>query len=135
VESPEFGQSKVETAGDLAVLDLAYAITVHKSQGSEYRRVFFVTHKSHATMLFRELVYTAITRAKEELVIICPPNLFVAGITSQRLPGKTLEEKIASFQRHLEVSKVSSTELPKGMGLLVRESKPESLAKLAEVTV
>jgi hypothetical protein len=74
-------------------------------------------------MLFRELIYTAVTRAKEELVVIGPPNLFVAGITSQRLPGKTLEEKILAFQRYLDVSKVSSTELPKGMGLLVRETE------------
>lgn len=121
VESEEFPEAKIETSGDLALLDLAYAITVHKSQGSEYRRVFFVTHKSHATMLFRELVYTAITRAKEELVIICPDNLFVAGITSQRLPGKTLAEKIKAFQRYLETSKVSNTELPRGIGLLVKE--------------
>ncbi|QHJ81160.1 MAG: hypothetical protein [Bacteriophage sp.] len=122
VASPEFGESTVETSGDLGKLELAYAITVHKSQGSEYRRVFFVTHKSQATMLFRELIYTAITRAKEELVVICPPNLFVAGITSQRLPGKTLEEKIAAFQRYLEVSKVSETELPRGIALLCKES-------------
>lgn len=121
VKSDEFDDSVIETSGDLGQLDLAYAITVHKSQGSEYRRVFFVTHKSHATMLFRELVYTAITRAKEELVIICPDNLFVAGITSQRLPGKTLEEKIKAFQRYLETSKVSKTELPRGIGLLVKE--------------
>lgn len=120
VSSPEFGESKIETSGDLAQLDLAYAITVHKSQGSEYRRVYFVTHKSHATMLFRELVYTAITRAKQELVVICPPNLFVAGITSQRLPGKTLDEKIAAFTRYIETSKISDTELPKGLALLLK---------------
>lgn len=122
VESPDFGETKIETSGDLANLDLAYAITVHKSQGSEYRRVYFVTHKSQATMLFRELLYTAITRAKEELVVICPPSLFVQGITSQRLPGKTLEEKIAAFSRYLETSKTSSTELPKGISLLVKEA-------------
>ena len=123
VKSEEFGESKVETSGDLAVLDLAYAITVHKSQGSEYRRVFFVTHISQATMLFRELIYTAITRAKEELEIICPPSLFVKGITSQRLPGKSLAEKIEAFKRYLEVGKVSSTELPRGMALLMRDSE------------
>jgi len=72
-------------------------------------------------MLFRELVYTGITRAKEELVIICPASLFVQGITSQRLPGKTLIEKIAAFQRYLEISKVSETELPRGMNILTRD--------------
>ena len=120
VSSDEFGEFKVETSGDLASLDLAYAITVHKSQGSEYRRVYFITHHTHATMLFRELIYTAITRAKEELVIIGPPNIFVAGINSQRLPGITLEEKIAAFTRYLEVGKVSETELPNGMNILTR---------------
>lgn len=131
VDSDEFGTEIIESSGDLGKLDLAYAITVHKSQGSEYRRVFFITHKSHATMLFRELVYTAITRAREELVVICPPNLFVAGITSQRLPGKTLEEKIAAFQRYVEVSKVSDTELPRGMSLLIKEVKSDT--KLGEI--
>lgn len=121
VKSDEFGEASIETSGDLAMLTLAYAITVHKSQGSEYRRVFFITHHTHATMLFRELVYTGITRAKEELVIICPPSMFVQGITSQRLPGKTLAEKIEAFQRYLEISKVSSTELPRGMGILTRD--------------
>jgi exodeoxyribonuclease V alpha subunit len=122
VSSDEFGECSIETSGDLAMLDLAYAITVHKSQGSEYRRVLFITHKDHASMLFRELIYTGVTRAKEELIIIGPPNLFVAGITSQRLPGKTLVEKIESFKRYLEISRVSSTELPKGLGLLTREA-------------
>lgn len=121
VESTEFGEYKIETSGDLGNLSLAYGITVHKSQGSEYRRVYFVTHKSQATMLFRELLYTAITRAKEELHIICPPNLFVQGITSQRLPGKTIDEKIASFNRYLEVNKISKTELPRGMGILLTD--------------
>ena len=121
VESEEFGEYKIETSGELAQLDLAYAITVHKSQGSEYPRVYLLTHKSQATMLFRELLYTGITRAKKELTIIGPMNLFVQGITSQRLPGKTLDEKIASFQRWLETSRVSETELPRGMELLIRE--------------
>lgn len=129
VDSPEFGEYKIETSGDLAALDLAYAITVHKSQGSEYRRVYFVTHKSMATMLFRELIYTALTRAKQELMVVCTPSLFVQGITSQRLPGKTLEEKISAFNRYLEVNKVSSTELPKGIALLVRDPQSAMVAR------
>lgn len=129
VESPEFGESKIETSGDLANLDLAYAITVHKSQGSEYRRVYFITHKTMATMLFRELIYTAVTRAKEELIVICPVSLFVQGITSQRLPGKSLEEKIQAFNRYLETSKVSDTEMPRGIALLVRDPNTVMVAR------
>lgn len=108
----------LDTAGDLNALELGYAITVHKSQGSEYRRVFFITHASQANMLFRELVYTAVTRARQELYIVCPPALFVSGVTSQRLPGKTLEEKVAAFDRYVQVSRISEDEKPLGLYLL-----------------
>lgn len=122
VYSEEFDSYEtLDTAGDLNTLDLGYAMTVHKSQGSEYRRVFFITHASQANMLFRELVYTAVTRAREELVVIGPPNLFVSGITSQRLPGKTLEDKIEAFERYMKVSKVSEEEKPSGLYLFKSE--------------
>ena len=117
VWSDELEQEEtLESSGEVGSLDLGYAITVHKSQGSEYRRVFFITHSSHSNMLFRELIYTAVTRAKEELFIICPPTLFVAGITSQRLPGKTLDEKIAAFSRYAQLNqgRTSEDEIPKG---------------------
>ena len=122
VYSEEFeNHETLDTAGDLNTLDLAYAITVHKSQGSEYRRVFFITHESQSNMLFRELIYTAVTRAREELYVICPPSLFVKGVTSQRLPGKTLEDKIEAFERYLKVSRVSDDELPSGLYILRNE--------------
>ena len=50
-------------------LELAYAITVHKSQGSEYRAVVFSAWSASAYLLSRSILYTAITRAKELLVI------------------------------------------------------------------
>ena len=51
-------------------LRLAYASTVHKSQGSEYPWVVVVCHSTHKRMLTRRLLYTAITRAKEGVVLI-----------------------------------------------------------------
>lgn len=51
-------------------LELAYCITVHKSQGSEYKAVISVNSKIHNYMLNKNLVYTAWTRAKEFLVVI-----------------------------------------------------------------
>src|SRR3546814_13103565 len=63
VYSEEFDSYEtLDTAGDLNALDLGYAMTVHKSQGSEYRRVYFITHASQSNMLFRELIYTAVDR-------------------------------------------------------------------------
>jgi len=55
---------------DLDELTLAYAITVHKSQGSEYPAVILPMHTTHYPMLQRNLLYTAITRAKRLLVLV-----------------------------------------------------------------
>ncbi len=56
--------------GDLTQLSLAYAVTVHRSQGSEIPCVVLVLHDSHYTLLERQLVYTAVTRAKKLLIIV-----------------------------------------------------------------
>ena len=56
-------------AADLDDLVLAYAMTVHKSQGSEYPAVVIALTRQHATMLQRNLVYTAVTRGKKLVVI------------------------------------------------------------------
>ena len=54
----------------LEQLDLGYAFTVHKSQGAEYRSVILNLQNAHYIMLTRPLVYTAITRGKERVVIV-----------------------------------------------------------------
>jgi len=51
-------------------LELAYAMTVHKSQGSEYRAVVLAAWNSSQYLLSRSVLYTAITRAKELLIIV-----------------------------------------------------------------
>lgn len=88
----------VDTVGDVNALGLGYALTIHKSQGSEWRKVFFVLHQSHATMVQRELLYTGITRAREELYIICETDSLEKGIKSQRVKGDTLAEKAEFFK-------------------------------------
>ena len=55
---------------ELDELQLAYATTVHKSQGSEYPVVVLPFMMTHYVMLQRNLLYTAITRAKKLLVIV-----------------------------------------------------------------
>jgi exodeoxyribonuclease V alpha subunit len=55
---------------DLDQLDLAYALTVHKAQGSEYPAVVMVLHSTHYIMMRRNLLYTALTRAQKLAVIV-----------------------------------------------------------------
>ena len=88
----------ITKASEVNALLHAYALTVHKSQGSEWRKVFFCLHQSHAPMLQRELLYTGLTRAREELYIICEPDSLTKGINSQRIKGATLEEKAEYFK-------------------------------------
>ena len=52
----------------------AWALTVHKAQGSEYRAVVLCLANAHRPLLRRELVYTAASRAKEALIVIAPPS-------------------------------------------------------------
>lgn len=94
----------LSTAGEVNALLHAYALTVHKAQGSEWRKVFVVFHNSHATMISRELLYTAVTRAREELYVICEPETFTKGILSQRIKGDTLAEKAEHFKGKIDNS-------------------------------
>ena len=90
------------TSGEVGALDLGYVITVHKSQGSEWRRVIILFHHTHAVMMFRELFYTAITRAREEVLIICEPDSIEKCINNPRIKGTTLEDKAAWFSAKKE---------------------------------
>jgi exodeoxyribonuclease V alpha subunit len=65
--------------GHFQELELAYAITIHKSQGSEYRAVIFVCAKEHSMMLTKNLIYTGFTRAKELLSIIGQKEALITG--------------------------------------------------------
>jgi exodeoxyribonuclease V alpha subunit len=96
----------VSAAGEINSMLLGYAITVHKAQGSEARKVFLCIHQSHAKMIQRELLYTAVTRAREELYVICEPDTFTKGIINQRIIGNTLAEKAEYFKGKIGNSKL-----------------------------
>lgn len=96
---------KLDTAGEINNMLFGYCLTVHKSQGSEWHKVILMFHNSHATMLSRELVYTAVTRAKHELLIICEgdtkpyQNSIAAAAARPRIPGNSLRDKIEFFRQ------------------------------------
>ena len=68
---------------ELDDISLAYALSVHKAQGSEYQAVYFIFNRNNYHMLNRNLIYTAISRAKKKLVIIGSQELLKEGLYRQ----------------------------------------------------
>src|SRR5205085_709532 len=64
------GRQVAYGSGELDELTLAYATTIHKSQGSEYPAVVIPLATQHYPMLRRNLVYTAVTRGKRLVVLV-----------------------------------------------------------------
>ena len=62
------------TAQSARDLHLAYALTIHKSQGSQWKAIVMPVHKSHGRMLTRALVYTGVTRAESRVVMFGQPG-------------------------------------------------------------
>jgi len=79
-------------------LDLAYAITIHKSQGSEFEAIIIPVLTQHFKMLFRNLIYTGLARARKLAVFVGTRKALAMAVqnqdTSQRQTA--LKELIAS---------------------------------------
>lgn len=93
----------LDAVGDYApaIFTLGYALTVHKAQGCEWRKVFIVLHKDHSVMAYRELLYTAVTRAKEQCILITKDFMIRKAIENPRIKGDSIDEKIAYFNSGL----------------------------------
>ncbi len=65
-------------------LVLAYACTIHKSQGSEYPAVVIPLSSSHFVMLAKNLVYTAVTRGRKLVVLVCEPRALSLALSPDR---------------------------------------------------
>jgi exodeoxyribonuclease V alpha subunit len=87
------GREVLYESGEFDEIALAYAITIHKSQGSEYPAVVIPLSMQHYTMLERNLIYTAVTRAKKLVMIIGDPKAVSMAVgnkrSSQRMTGLT----------------------------------------------
>ena len=70
---------------ELEDLSMAYAVTVHKSQGSEYPAVIIILLNEHYVMLQRNLLYTAISRGRKLVVLIGDPRAFSRAVSNARV--------------------------------------------------
>ncbi|HWA85531.1 MAG TPA: ATP-dependent RecD-like DNA helicase [Opitutus sp.] len=82
--------------GDFGDLALAYAISIHKSQGSEYPVVIVPLLKAHFVMLQRNLIYTAITRGRKKVFLVGEPAAYAMAVrnSESKLRVTHLREKI-----------------------------------------
>ena len=111
---PEEGQVEIDFEGRLVTYDvgeldevaLAYAATVHKSQGSEYPVVVIPLATQHYPMLARNLLYTGVTRGKQLVVVIGQPRAVAIAVRNVRatqrltnLAARLRDEKRAAGKR------------------------------------
>ena len=94
-----YAESSVDyTRSELSELQLAYAITIHKSQGSEFPAVIIPLVKGHFMMLRRNLIYTAITRGRKKVFVVGEPAAYAMAVKNAEsarrytgLPAKLAE--------------------------------------------
>jgi exodeoxyribonuclease V alpha subunit len=98
VEAMFDGEAHVFTRGETGDLALAYAISIHKSQGSEYPVVIVPLLKAHFMMLQRNLLYTAVTRGRRKVFIVGEPAAYAMAVRNResKLRVTHLREKLAS---------------------------------------
>ena len=80
---------------ELVDISLAYCMSVHKSQGSEYPVIYFVATRYNMNMINQNLIYTAVSRAKKKLVILCEDSVFLQGLSKKmNRRNTTLKERL-----------------------------------------
>ena len=86
---------------DLVNLDLAYATTIHKAMGSEYDIVLMPILKAHYIMLYRNLLYTGITRAKKKVVLAGEKSVLFMAIHKNEISRRNtlLGERICLYYK------------------------------------
>ncbi len=95
------GERHTFERGEFNDLVLAYAISIHKSQGSEYPVVIIPLLKGHFMMLQRNLLYTAITRGRKKVVIVGEPAAYAMAVRNSESKQRVthLQAKIAAVRR------------------------------------
>jgi exodeoxyribonuclease V alpha subunit len=94
-------RSVVYEESELDELTLAYAVTIHKSQGSEYPAVVVPLLTQHYVMLSRNLVYTAVTRGKRLVVLVADPRAVALALAETRREARRtwLAERLSQAAR------------------------------------
>lgn len=94
------GREVLYQKDDIFELELAYAITIHKSQGSEFGAVIMPVLTQHFKMLFRNLIYTGLTRARQLAVLVGTRKALAMAVRSQdSAKRQTALQQLLQFDR------------------------------------
>src|SRR3989440_2504666 len=105
----EFAERQVSyDYADLSELALAWAVTVHKSQGSEYPVVIFPLFMQHYVLLSRNLLYTGLTRARQLAILVGPTKAI--GMAVKRMMDRQRYTALAERLKRLEHSSLNMYE-------------------------
>ena len=85
----KFEEKYVIYENDFDNLELAYAITIHKSQGSEWAAVMVILNKQHKSMIDRNLFYTGVTRSKKLCIVISDADTIAYGVKNTKSTKRT----------------------------------------------
>ena len=102
-----FSEDRIAEYGmeEMAHIELAYATTIHKAMGSEYDVVIMPIIRSHAIMLKRNLVYTAITRAKRKVIMVGQKGMLIMAIhkNDTGVRNTALGERVGKYLKALSL--------------------------------
>ena len=85
----DFDGARVELErGEQGDLHLAYAVSIHKSQGSEFPAVIVPLLRQHSIMLARNLVYTAVTRGRKQVILVGDPTAYAMAVRNASDSGR-----------------------------------------------
>ena len=108
------------TLSEVGSLMTAYVVTCHKMQGGESPTIVIICHDAHKQMLYREWLYTAVTRASQKCILLYTGMALRSALNKQNIKGTTLAQKIESFnslQRDNGLGKAIHVELPEARAL------------------
>lgn len=95
------GKTHIFNVKDLDQLNLAYAISVHKAQGTEYQRVILPLSSEYSFMYQRNLIYTALSRAKKEVYLVGSEKVLVKAIHRQEMNERiTLLKQVLAYSQY-----------------------------------
>ena len=101
----EFGEESIDDSkGELSEVQLAYAISIHKSQGSEYPVVIIPLLKQHFMLLQRNLVYTGITRARQKVYLVGSVDAYSMAVNNdkQQVRRTHLQTRLRNANSNIE---------------------------------